>query len=184
MKLTQIHTYNGVFAGTNYRTTHFHPMSRHSFLTVYRRGNDNTRLPGVKEEKWRLPDVDKTHPSFREPYGRTSFRVAVFTRSAKLLRIFKKLLPRNFLTWTEFSDVDTSRTSRALAKVRRTNLRFRKFRSHRTRLGETSWHAASKKFHLSNKILSNANKIEIHIIQFNFIDKFNMIKIIVILFWL
>lgn len=95
-KLTQIHTYrNGVFEESNYRTTHFRSLSRHSFLTVCRRGNDNTCLPGIKEEKWCLPNVDKTRPSFHEPNEKTSsldaFYVVIFTRWRKLLRIFKKL---------------------------------------------------------------------------------------------
>lgn len=52
-KLTQIHTYrNGVFEGTNYRATHFRPMSRRSpfFDRLPTWKYDNACLPGVKEK--------------------------------------------------------------------------------------------------------------------------------------
>jgi len=49
---------NGVFEGTNYRATHFHPMSRQPFfdrLPTWK--YDNAYPPDVKEEKWHLQDA-------------------------------------------------------------------------------------------------------------------------------
>jgi hypothetical protein len=82
-KLTQIHTYRGgIFEGTNYRTTHFPPMSCQPFSTGCRRGNDNTRPPGVKEEKYRSPDTDKIRRhSFRH------FRQRDRTEKRLILRV-------------------------------------------------------------------------------------------------
>lgn len=186
MKLTQIHTYrNGVFEGTNYRATHFRPMSRQPFfdrLPTWK--YDNAYPPGIKEEKWRLLDVDKTsHNLSRKKKSNEkifslsrfslylSLHTAIFDVSIRQFRgIFKSYLrtrlpnyaPNFLFTWIKFSDVDTPRTSRALAKVKH-KFAFQKVTlSPRARFSARPFDTQLRKNSVSfaNKILFKSNQLK------------------------
>lgn len=153
MKLTQIHTYrNGVFEGTNYRATHFRPMSRQSpFLTACRRGNMITRACQSKRKKWHLLDVDKTSHTLSRKKNRTK-KCSLFPDSLCIPLLTPRYLTcqhDNFAEYlkvicahispttrpTFFSPGPSFRTSMRLGRRARklsTNLHFRKLHSRRS----------------------------------------------------